>query len=194
MIHKAVIAAAGSLALAGSAYGGYAVIREQRANQEADRNRIAIQTGVREAVGKPADEEVRGNRPEGAGDGAPIGEPGARADVSGVVSAVGDGYADIATFTGLGAGSGSGQRAGGGRGSAETDVPMPETGETVRIILSESTEYLLSAGGPDAGQSDASFSDLGAGGIVSVWFAGDDDDIMKTAERIVIREEAVPVR
>lgn len=196
MIHKGILAAAGTVILAGSSYGGYTVIREQRVNRNDVGVQVETRSQVQQTVGKPSDPDVRGNRPEEAGDGVPVGESGERADISGIVSAIGDGYADVATFSGAGTGPGTGSGAGrGGRGAAvSADAPTPETGETVRIVLLDSTEYLVSAGGPDTEQAGATLADLEEGVTVSVWLEADDDDTMKAAERIVIRDGAAPLR
>jgi len=185
MIRKALLSVVGTVIVAGSAYGGYVVIREQQTEQ--NRNREAVRSGVRQTAGQPSDTEGRGNRPDGAGDGVP--ETGIeRADIMGRVSAVGDGYIDIVTFSDPGMGAGRGPSGHGDMGAGKSgERTEPEEGEMKRVYFDDGTEYFTAAGGPDAEQTEAESGDMEAGDMVSVWLAEADGDTMKAA-RIVIRD------
>ncbi len=190
MIHKALLAVAGTAIVAGSAYGGYVVIREQRMEQEQTRSQEAVRSGVRQTAGQLSDTEGQGNRPDGAGDGVP--EAGIeRADIMGRVEAVGDGYLDVVTFSTPGMGAGGGMSGRGNMGAGEpNEQPDPGEGETKRVYFDDGTEYFTAAGGPDAEQTEANFGDIGEGDMVSVWFTEGDDDTMR-ATRIVTREGGI---
>jgi hypothetical protein len=187
MMHKGIFAAAGAVIIAGSAYGGYAVIREQGTERNREQNRESVQAEVREAesAGNAGSAEARGNRPEGAGDGIPSEDGGERADIMGRVESVGDGYVDIATVEDPGAGAGRGT---GVRGTGDpSERPEPEEGETKRVYFDDGTECFIGGGGSGMESADAEIGDIEEGDIVSVWLADADGDTMK-ASRIIVRD------
>jgi len=197
ILQKALMVGAGTVVLAGSSYGGYRILN--------DADRMPVRNQAQEAVASLSDEGVRGSRSDEAGSGVPVGDFGERADLVGRVSLVGDGYLDIAVFAdgtagvpgtpaasvgGQGTGAGQG-RGGRNAGVAPTVPPAATAGETVRVTLSDATEYLLVSGGPDSDPSSIGSGDISEGDMVSVWIAADDDDTMKIAERITVREAGV---
>jgi len=187
MLHKGMFAVVGVLVLAGSAYGGYSLVREQRMERNRDQEQDMTRAGTRSMEEKTDDTGMRGNRPEGVGGGVPE-EGDAHADLVGRIETVGDGYIDLAIRANPGPGSsGVGM-------DGSTGRPGSEAGEVIRLYIDDGTDYFISDAGPDAGRTETGSKDIAEDAMISVWLVEGDDDTMR-AERIVIREGGVvPIR
>lgn len=197
MVRGMIMAAVGTVVLAGSTYGGYRIV-----SRNVDRTQAEI--GEQAMTGKPSITDVRGNRPETAGDVPPVPDDVTRADLSGRIVTVGDGYLEIVTFVsgpGTGAiapedgalrpsGQGNVAREGAERMTPPGGVSGPETGETVRVSFGEATGFFTGSGGPGSDRTEIPVDDISEGDMASVWLAATEDDNMAEAEVIVVRTAA----
>ena len=187
MIQKAALAAAGTVILAGSAYGGYMVIREQQANHEQTREIAPVD--IREMTEKWSDEGTRDNLPEDAGDG----KGSDRADIAGRIESIGDGYVDVAVFTNSGTDvkpSSGGRGTGMHKSGALKKQSEFEEGETRRVYFDDATEYLV--GGADTERVETGIEDMEGGDVVSVWLTESDSDTMNASQVVIHGDGAGP--
>jgi len=198
ILQKTLMIGAGAVVLTGSSYGGYRILN--------DTDRTPVRNQAQESSASLSEEGVRGSRPDEAGSDGTVGDFGERADLVGRVSVVGDGYLDISVFADpgtagvpgtpaasvVGQGTGAGQGRGGrNAGTTPSALPVPEESETIRVMLSDGTEYFLVSGGPDSESLSVGVTDVAEGNMVSVWISDSADGTIKTAKRITVREAGV---